>query len=282
MTEQYQTLRDLLLQRVGADLSLFRPSFLERRLSKRIMITNCSDIEAYIALFTRDDAEINALLNELTINVSWFFRNPLTWELLRSEILPDLINNRAKPQSEVFRIWSAGCARGEEPYTMAILMLELMEKLGDELKIQIIATDSDTTAIVKAQKGLYDAEAVKNVPYGILTKYFEQTGSHFQIRPFVKKLVHFSQYDLLDKQHSTPPEAVFGDFDIVICQNVLIYYIKEAGIQIFDKIASATSQSGYLLMGPSEQPFKSLGFEFRQVFKQAKIYKKISSDRNIS
>jgi len=275
MTKQHQAIIEILKHSRDIDLTLFRPSFLERRISKRMMMTNRSDLDQYVALLTSDANEIKALKNELTVNVSWLFREPLTWELLKAEIHAKILSKKDNHQAEIFRIWSAGCAHGEEPYTMAILITELLEKLEGSVNIQIIATDMDAQAIAQARNGSYNAEDLKNVPYGLVTKYFSQTGSGFQINSNIKKLVQFSQYDLLDKQHPTPPEAVFGDFDIVICQNIMIYYMNEASEQIFSKVAHATRSGGYLFLGPSEQPVKGPDSVFRQVFKQAKIYKKI-------
>ena len=258
----------------GIDLDRYRISFLKRRLSKRMDLTNCADSSVYLTFLEQNQGEIDALLNELSINVSWFFRNPINWEQLKANILPTLISNKANRKDNLIRIWSAGCAGGEEPYTMAILLNEVLEQEADQITVQIFATDVDNAAILQANKGIYGPEAVKNIPYGLLTKYFDQTNDHFQIKSSIRKMVHLSHFDLLDDKHFSPPEAVFANFDIVTCQNVLIYYQPSAQKQIFAKLAQSVSKGGYLILGEAEELDGSQRTKYRKVFDLGRIYRK--------
>ncbi|NQU27970.1 MAG: protein-glutamate O-methyltransferase CheR [Candidatus Marinimicrobia bacterium] len=258
----------------GIDLDSFRPSFLKRRLSKRTGVTNCTDLGEYYKLLKQNQDEIDALLNELTINVSWFFRSSISCEFLKANILPALIQNKTNRKDNLIRIWSAGCACGEEPYTMAILLNEVLKQEADQITVQIFATDVDKTALLRAKKGIYGRDAVKNIPYGLLTKYFNQSNDHFQINSVIREMVHFSDFDLLDKKHFSPPEAVFANFDIVTCQNVLIYYQLSAQKQIFAKLTQSVAKGGYLILGEAEELVNSQKAVFRKVFDLGRIYQK--------
>jgi len=268
------SITNLIKETRGIDLDSFRPSFLKRRLSKRTGVTNCTDLGEYYKLLKQNDGEIDALLHELTINVSWFFRNSINWELLRANILPNLITNKINQQEHLIRIWSAGCACGEEPYTMAILLKELLDKKNDQVTVQIFATDVDDASLSRAEKGIFGPDAVKNIPFGLLTKYFNQSNDHFQIKSCIREMVHLSAFDLLSDKHYSPPEAVFANFDIVTCQNVLIYYQPAVQKQIFAKLARSVAKGGYLILGEAEEPVSSQKTIFRKVFDLGRIYQK--------
>lgn len=256
-------------------LAHFRQSFLHRRISKRITMTNCRDEAEYLELLKQGDDEINALLNELTIQVSWFYRNPITWEILRSKVLPELLAQKSKRNEKLIRIWCAGCARGEEAYTIAILLREFIEKEKVPVQIQIFATDIDIPSLKKAKSGSYDFEAVRHLPHGLVSKYLTKTNEVYKISQAVKSDVHFSCFDLLDARHSAPSESVYANFDITLCRNVLIYYQEDIQAQLYSKLTKATARQGYLVIGESEVP---VGPDKRQVIKIAplgNIYQKL-------
>lgn len=242
---------------------------------KRISVNECPSFEAYVDLVNSDTSEQAALLNELTINVSWFYREPLDWEVLKAKILPNLLGSISANPDRMLRIWSAGCAHGEEPYTMAMLILELSELIKNPCQAQILATDIDAEIIDKAIEGFYTEDAVKLVPHGMLKKYFRKRGDRFQIIPEVKKMVSFAEYDLLSSKHSVPPVAIIGSFDIVLCQNVMIYYGQTAQEQIFNKVSNPISPGGYLILGSSEKLRSIHQTEFKTVFPASNIYQKI-------
>jgi len=221
------------------------------------------------------------LANDLSVNVSWLFREPLTWYLLKNQVLKALLETKYSGAGNVLRIWSAGCASGEEAYTAAILMHELLSTMESECRVQIIATDIDEASLEKARQGLYQADSLKNMPFGLLTKYFQNTSDGFLINPEVRKMVSFSKFDLLSTKHLAPPEGIFGSFEVVICQNVLIYYTRPAQERIFSKVAKVISPEGYLILGSSEHPLPSQRKVFQEVFKEVRIYRKIKQANGI-
>lgn len=237
--------------------------------------TSCSTIEEYYELLRVDVTEQAGLAKDLSVNVSWLFREPLTWYLFKTQILKKLLENKYSSDESVLRIWSAGCAAGEEAYTAAILILELLRSLESKCTFQIIATDIDERSLDKARQGLYQSDSLRNMPFGMLTKYFENTDEGFLINPEVRKMVSFSHFDLLTTKHSAPPDAVFGSFEVVICQNVLIYYTRPAQDRILNKVFKAIVPEGYLILGSSEHPLPSQQRMFQTVFKEAQIYRKI-------
>ncbi|NQV38631.1 MAG: protein-glutamate O-methyltransferase CheR [Candidatus Marinimicrobia bacterium] len=258
----------------GIDLENFRPSFIERRLSKRMKLAACTDLSDYYTFLVNNNDEIDALVDELRITVSWFYRNPIMWEILKIRVLPKLIDTRIKQKKEFIRIWVAGCARGEEPFTLAILIYEIIKKQNYNIIPQIFATDIDPGALTVAKSGIYDTDAFKNLPFGLLEKYFEKTKAKFKAQPLLKEIVHFSTFDLLDSKRKTPPEAVFTTFDIVICQNVMIYYQDVTQRTIFSKLARAVSEDGYLILGESETLMDQRKNEFVKISDLGNIYQK--------
>ena len=253
----------------------FRPSFLQRRVSKRIGFSQCKNEYEYLELLKKDDEELIALIDELTIQVSWFYRNPLNWELLQTRVFAEILTQKAKQNDKLFRIWCAGCAGGEEAYTIAILLQELIEKEKLSTTIQIFATDIDRRTLDRAKRGLYNSESLKLLPHGLVEKYFTLVNEQFQISPIVKDLVHFSYFDLLDNKHLAPSESVYADFDITLCRNVLIYYQEGIQEQIFTRLSTVTATMGFIMTGESEVPIGAEKNRVRKIASVGNIYQKI-------
>jgi len=256
-------------------LSDFRQSFVQRRISKRMMQTKCKKESEYLELLKQGDDELNSLMDALTIQVSWFYRNPINWEILKTEVLPGMLSQKIKNNETLIRIWSAGCARGEEPYTVAILLNELIEKNHLPLTIQIFATDIDTKSLELAQRGLYHAEALKYLPLGMVKKYFKHSNDSYQISPELKKLIHFSYFDLLNSKHLAPAESVYATFDLTFCRNVLIYYQEIIQRQLFRKLTKITTKHGFLILGDAELPNGAERKLVRKIENIGNIYQKL-------
>jgi len=259
----------------GIDLECYRPSFLERCISKRVGMTKCSDPGTYFTLLEKDSGEIDALIDVFKINVSWFYRNPINWEILKDSILPRLIENQLKLSKDIIRVWVAGCAKGEEPYTLALLLDEIIEKQNHKITPQIFATDIDTEALARAKQGVYSRDALCHLPFGLVDKYFTETNNTFQLRPKLKTNVHFTKFDLLDSKLQTPSNAVFTNFDMVLCQNVLIYYQDTIQKKMFSRLARAVSGNGYLILGESENLLGQNRNQFTKMSDLGSIYQKL-------
>lgn len=272
--QKLNNLLNLLHQQRGFDFSGYRESMLERRIQKRVFATHSKDFDDYLNYLSQQPDEFDNLIDVLTINVSHFFRNSLSFEYISKIIIPDLIIDKKKEKDESIRIWSAGCSHGEEPYSMAIILNEILKKEESNLKPTIFATDLDKKAIARALDGVYGPESIKKVKYGILKKYFTKEGNQFKLDPGIKKMVQFSLYDMLDKNRLVPPESIFGGFDIILCRNVLIYFEPEFQKIIFNKLYKSLNKNGYLILGEAEVPVDEFKHKFKRENKYSKIYRK--------
>ena len=265
---------DYLLEKRGFDFSGYDPPMLARRIGQRLTATVCADFSTYLSCLQESPAELDHLLDVITINVSRFFRDTLTFELIADRILPAIVREKTRARDPSLRVWSAGCAMGEEPYSIAILIHELFEKEALKTNIDIFATDIDSKILKKAEKATYSFESIKCVKYRLLKKCFTFEGEMFQLMPDIRNLVSFSVYDILDKKSYAPPESVFGSFDMVLCRNVLIYFDKEHQDQIFDRLYRSMSKNAYLVLGEAEVPTGKYQKRFRKINDCCHIYGK--------
>ena len=259
----------------GFDFSGYRLSMLERRIQKRVYSINSKGLDDYYEYLKNHSEELEHLFDVLTINVSSFFRNCLAFELVSKMIIPEIFSTKIKENFNSLRIWSAGCSFGEEPYSMAILISELLEQEESTIQPTIFATDIDKKALKRASLGSYDVNSISEVKYGLLNKYFTKDGDNYKIDSQIKNKVQFSFYDLLDKNRLVPPDSIFGGFDIVLCRNVLIYFEPEFQNIIFNKLYKSLNKNGILILGEAEVPIDEFKNKFRREYKCCKIYRKI-------
>lgn len=265
---------DHLLEHRGVDFSGCHAAMLERRVDERRRRSGYATADGYLSFLRNDPSEIDSLLDAVTINVSRFFRDSLTFELLADRILPSIAREKTARGDKSLRIWSAGCARGEEPYSMAILIRDLRDKEGWPERLHFFATDIDAKALSAADEALYSPPSVKNVKYRVLQKYFARHGEQFALNPEIKEMVAFSRYDLLDKARGVPPESVFGDFDLVLCRNVLIYFTLMHQARIFERLHRALRPEGFLVLGQTEAPPESFRRQFQRMYAFGPVYRK--------
>ena len=266
---------DYLNEKRKGDFSGYRPSMLQDRIQQRCDGTHCRDIGDYFHHLKNNARELDLLCDALTINVSRFFRDPLIFEYIARRLLPILAHQKRNSRDPSLRIWSNGCAMGEEPYSVAILINELQEKSAFRLNTTIFATDIDQNVLKKAVKGTYPFESIKNIKYEFLTKYFSMGENEFRLKPKIKKQVSFSFYDILDKNSYAPPESVFGGFDMVLCRNVMIYFNEEYQEKICGKLHRSLTKDGYLILGESELISETHRKYFKKVNECCHIYQKI-------
>ena len=265
---------DYLLEKRGFDFSGYHPAMLERRIGQRLAATSSKDFGDYLCCLQRNAPELDRLLDVLTINVSRFFRDTLTFELIADRILPAMVRDKIQARDHSLRVWSAGCARGEEPYSLAIIIHELLRKEEVAMNLHLFATDIDGGALVDAGGALYPLSSVENIKHRLLTKYFTPDGISFRLMPEIKERVTFSLYDMLDKKHGVPPESVFGNFDLVVCRNLLIYFNTEYQETIFEKLYHSLANHGYLILGEAEAPTMTYRRHFSRVLDFSPIYRK--------
>ena len=266
---------DIVKKQRGFDFSGYRSPMLERRIQKRVLATRSENIENYMEYLNSNSDELNHLINVFTINVSHFFRNSFIFEYISKIIIPSLIQSKIKDKDHNIRVWSAGCSYGEEPYSMAILLNDIINKEEVDIRTNIFATDLDKKAITNASIGTYGFDSVRNVKFGTFQKYFTQTENKFQLDPKIKKMVQFSFFDLQDENRLVPPDSIFGGFDILLCRNVLIYFEPEYQKIIFNKLYQSLNKDGYLVLGEAEVPIEGFKNKFRKEIKCCKVYRKI-------
>ena len=274
MDKKLEIILDYLNETRGFDFSGYRSSMIERRIRKRLSATRTKDYNEYLRFAQKQTDELDNLIDVLTINVSKFFRDTLTFEYIAARVLPAVVFEKKVSLDHSMRVWSAGCSMGEEPYSIAILINELFKKEELNLDVHIFATDIDSKALTKAREAVYCFESIKNVKYELLKKYFDAKDKSFELIPEIKDLVSFSAYDMLDKKSYAPPESVFGTFDMVLCRNVLIYLNTEYQDLIFEKLYRSLAKNGYLVLGEAEIPSIKYQRRFKKVNECCHIYQK--------
>ncbi|MBA4397374.1 MAG: chemotaxis protein CheR [Syntrophus sp. (in: bacteria)] len=274
MNKTLKPILDYLLEKRGFDFSGYHHAMLERRIAQRLTATSSANFSEYLSCLQKNAAELDHLIDVITINVSRFFRDTLTFELIANRILPAIIREKTQARDYSLRVWSAGCANGEEPYSLVILIHELLEKEGLTMNLHIFATDIDARALKDAEKAIYPLGSVENIKHRLLTKYFAPDGTSFRLMPEIKKLVTFSLYDMLDKKHGVPPESVFGAFDLVLCRNLLIYFNIEYQETIFARLYHSLAKNGILILGEAEAPTIKYQRCFSRVIDFSPIYRK--------
>ena len=234
---EYSYLKSRIKHLIGIDLDNYRERQMRRRLTSFVSRTSAPSVVAYCRMVENDAAMLEDLRSFLTIKVSEFFRDPLPFEQLRTDILPQLILERTR-----LNIWSTGCSVGGEPYSIAITL----EKLTPFTKHRILATDIDEVSLQKAKAGgPYRSTEVRNVPTQLLRDYFEVSGDSYFVGEKIKRKVEFKKHDLLRQ----PFEE---GFDLIICRNVAIYFTEEAKWRLNRQFCQSLSPGGILFVGGTE------------------------------
>jgi chemotaxis protein methyltransferase CheR len=265
----------LVMARVhGVDVSSYEVPFLIKSLDNRRQATAAETTGAYIE-HLHDRVEADALCRLLRVTYSEFFRNSLAFALLEQLVLPDLVEKSVRNHGGELRIWSAGCAAGQEAWSVAILLDEMADTLAHCVPFRIFATDLSEANLTFARNGIYSESAMGNVRLRHLQRYFARQGDSFAIVPRIKSRVDFSTYDLLDKSTSCPPASIYGHFDLVLCSNVLLYYRRDAKGFILDKLGSCLVAGRYLMTGETERHIVEEMGGFRPVAPPASVYQRV-------
>ncbi len=230
--------------RTGIDFRQYKTPTIVRRLSRLMATAGCETLKEYLRHLTSHPEAYQRLISTFLIKVTEFFRDPALFAQLSERVLPDIIE-RARHNRAELRLWSAGCATGEEAYSLAIALAELLGDDVEAMPVRIFATDLDADAIAFARRGIYPASALKEIPPPLLAKYFTQIDGAFQIKKRIRNLTIFGEYDLGQR-------APFPRIDLVLCRNVLIYFTKELQQRTLQLFAFSLRAGGYLVLGKSE------------------------------
>ncbi len=244
--EREVTLDDLLdfvKQSRGFDFTGYKRSSIERRVSKRMQEVGVGRYEDYIDYLQLNAGEYAELFNTLLINTTAFFRDPQAWEVLAGDVVPSLI--AARPPDSPLRIWSAGCASGEEAYTVAMVFARVLGDAAFRERVKIYATDVDEDALDTARHGAYLPRQIEDVPRDALERFFEQTDQRFVFRKDLRRSVIFGRNDLVQ-------DAPISHIDLLVCRNTLMYFMADTQAQILRRFHFALDDDGVLLLGKSE------------------------------
>jgi two-component system CheB/CheR fusion protein len=257
-----------ILERVNRQASIdfhaYKTSTILRRISRRMAVTRSRTMREYHDYLYAHPEEVGELVKAFLINVTQFFRDPEAFAYLRSEILPRLIA-QARYRDRVLRFWAAGCATGEEPYSLAMLLTDLLGAELPEWSVKIFATDVDEAAINFARRGLYSENLLKSVPPEYRERFFERVDQGYRISKTLRQMVIFGQQDL---SRSAP----FPRIDLVLCRNVLIYFTPELQEYVLNQFAFSLSPNGYLFLGKAETVRPTQSF-YELVNKHWKVYR---------
>jgi two-component system CheB/CheR fusion protein len=254
----------LLRNAFGIDFSYYKPSTVARRTEHRMQLKRIADLDDYVALVRENRDELDSLYRDLLVGVTSFFRDPDGFALLESQVIPALLHNHASDQE--VRVWVAGCATGEEAYSMAILLDEQIRKSGCKLQARVFATDVHPSCLDFAATGIYSRDSVSTVNTERLTKYFVPTKDGFRVTTDLRNMVVFARHNIIK-------DAPFTHMDMISCRNLLIYLIPSAQNKALSLFHFGLKTGGILFLGPSESP-GDLSGEFQPLDSHWKIYKK--------
>jgi chemotaxis methyl-accepting protein methylase len=252
-SRQLDALIQSMAQNHGLDISAYEGSFLLQTIDRRRAEVGGLSMEAYLECLAGSRAEAELFCRSLRVGYSEFFRDPLTFALLEQQILPSLIAENREAEGTELRVWSAGCAAGQEAWSIAILLDALCGAGQEKLPYRIFATDVFETDLTCARNGLYNADSVGNIRLKQLQTCFSHHADTYAIVPRLRARVDFSRYDLLDEHSVCPPVSLYGDFDLIFCCNLLFYYRPELRQRILDKVCSALAPGGYFVTGETEK-----------------------------
>jgi chemotaxis protein methyltransferase CheR len=262
-----ELLKKAIKKNIGFNCEQYKESHFRRRINVRVRATNSSSYAEYLKILKKDQDEYRNLIEALTVNVSEFFRNPETYTVIEKEILPALIKSKSNSLVKAIRIWSAGCAAGEEAYSLAILLQMLLDKDFGKYRISIIGTDIDSSSLEKARKGVYSENVLKNVDEKTRERYFIKKGGMYQVTDQLKNITHFKQHDLI----SGPK---LSHFDMIICRNVMIYFNKEIQEQLHLEFYKALNRGGFFIIGKAETLLGTAAGYFKPYNTRERLYVK--------
>ncbi|MBX6321245.1 MAG: protein-glutamate O-methyltransferase CheR [Rhodospirillaceae bacterium] len=270
--EDFAFLAQLLKDRSGLVLPPERAYLLDSRLLPVVRKWKLADVGAIVrAIVERsDEALVRDVVESMTTSETHFFRGRETFYHLRDEALPALL--AARPAGRPLRIWSAACSTGQEPYSIAMLMLDLGIEPGSG-RVEIVATDISTESLTRAREGLYSQfEVQRGLPVRLLLRHFDQIGERWQIKPNLLAPVSFRNFNLL----SDP--APLGTFDIVLCRHVLMYFDAETQARVLERVRQRLAEDGFLYLGPEEKS-PGIGAWFRSVGRGRGIFAPLPQQR---
>lgn len=261
----FEALKELLMREKGFDLEAYKERCILRRVYLKVRSKGFPNLGLYFRSLSRNMEELEELFQYLTINVTEFFRNPSAYQYLRERVLPDLMSQREG--NGTINIWSAGCSSGEEPFSLAILMLKAAEEHAADCPFRVLATDVDEAVLAKGREGLYTKDALKNLDEGDIQEYFIPEEKGYRIKDSVKRRVAFKTANILvDRPGSRQ--------DLIVCRNLLIYFSRDNQEKVIANFSREMRPGGYLMLGKAETLIGRSRLFFLNVSPVERIYRK--------
>jgi len=265
LTDKVEPVGDLiaiLQQAHGLDIACYSEFFLARSFARRWQAVAGMTSAGYRQLLGRDKREAEAFVQSLSIHHSEFFRDPLVFAMLEHRLLPALASAKEASDYPEIRVWSAGCAAGEEAYSVAILLSELRGRFDVPVRFRLFATDSASQQLELASAGSYASSVMGNVKLRHLERWFARHDDTYVVASEIRRQVDFSLHGLLDEHSISPSASIFGGFDLILCCNVLFYYRPEWQAVILDNLRGCLAPEGYLVTGEAEREIvQAAGFQ---------------------
>lgn len=261
----FELLKRTITESTGFNCEQYKEAHFRRRVNVRVRATSSENYEEYMRLLKRNSTEREHLIKALTINVSEFFRNPETFEVIEKEVIPFLIKSRSGSLIKSIRIWSAGCATGEEVYSLAIIMHRILGKDLNKYRISITGTDIDILSLEKAREGVYLENVLKNVDVSTKETYFVKQREAYQVSSQLRGMVRFKRQDMIS-------ESCTDRFDLIICRNVMIYFKKEIQEQLQVNFHKVLNKDGFFVIGKAETLLGNASNRFRPYNARERLY----------
>jgi Methylase of chemotaxis methyl-accepting proteins len=245
----------------------YKDKCLLRRIAVRMRAKSTFTFAEYSALLDEDPQEYEQLMHGLTINVTRFFRNWDTWNVIARKVIPEIWSQPADSIS----VWSAGCSSGEEAYSIAILFREHAEKLGKQHRVgrvRILGTDVDGDSLGRADAGLFGDASFVDAPPSLREKYFHRVGKQRRVRADIRRMVDFARADLLEQQTAT------GEHHLILCRNVIIYFEREPQDRVLELFRDSLWPNGFLVLGKAETLLGEQRTWFTPVSSRERIFRK--------
>jgi len=269
--DEFRLLRDFVYQHCGLNFTEDSKYLLEKRLGRRLQahkLQSFKDYYYFLRYKSDKDQELSEVVDLLTTNETYFFREDYQLRTFSEEILPEIRARKEASNDRRLRIWSAGCSSGEEPYTLAMILLD--QRWLENWRVEIIGTDISQKVLQLARQGEYGESAFRNTEPVYRRRFFTQNGDRARIRDEVKNLVTISHLNLFDH----PRIALLGKMDLIFCRNVIIYFDLDGKKKVIDSFFQRLQPEGYLLLGHSESLINlSTAFQLRH-FKHDMVYQK--------
>ena len=261
---EFTAVTELLRDRRQFDLGQYKDRCIRRRIAKRLRFCKVANFASYLERLEMDRDELDTLLATISIHVSQFFRNPDTFRILEQKVLPDLCRQARADGRTGLTLWSAGCATGEEPYSLALLVDDLA---ATDLNIRILATDISEPVLETARSGYFDAPRMTEVPPEVLEKYFRAENGRYQLIERIRDKVQFMRHNIMTASD-------YPAIDLVLCRNVMIYFTRPEQERILTRFAAAMPEHGALVLGRSETMADDIRCYYHSEFPVERIYRR--------